>query len=187
MREREREREIQILDSKLPLGLSGVKSFLIATSSMMGPQVGSSSMPRFLKTKLTSSSSASNDHAYGSHPCTLYSVCKSIVCDAGGTDTFSDSSCAHVRAALNVTEYVDPFSTFRSWLISASLPSLTACLPSGMMRIIPPCFCPASTSSTVPFVFQLGIPVAVPSAGVMLGKPFDGGVSKSPFATRPNT
>jgi hypothetical protein len=171
----------------IPLGRSGVKSFFIAISSMIGPHVGSSSMPGFLKAKRTSSTSASKAHAYGSHPCTLYNVCRSIVCDAGATDTLSDSSWAHVRAALNVTEYVNPFSTFRSWLISASFPSLTACLPCGMMRIIPPCFCPASTSSTVPFDFQLGISVVPPPPTAMasLGNPFDGAVSKSPFATRP--
>lgn len=168
----------------LPLGRSGVKSFLIATSSMMGPQVGSSSIPGFLNTNCTSSSSASKAIAYGSHACTLYNVCRSIVCDAGRTDTFNASNCAHVRAALNVMEYVDPFSTFRFWLISASFPNLTACLPCGTMRIIPPCFCPDSTSSTVPFDFQLGIVVG-PSTMASSGNPPDGVVSKSPFGSGP--
>ena len=169
------------------MGRSGAKSFLIAISSIIGPQVGSSSMPGFEKTNLTLSSGASKANAYGSHPCTLYNVCRSMVCDAGGTDTFRDSSCAHVRAALNVTEYIDPFSTVNSWLISASFPNLTACAPRGTMRIIAPCFCPEDTSSTVPFVFHPGISVGPSTRASSLGKPVIGGVSKSPFVTNPET
>ncbi|WRX25870.1 hypothetical protein QQP08_018357 [Theobroma cacao] len=157
----------------------------MAISSMMGPHSGSSSMPGFLKINRALSSSASKEIEYGSHPCTLYNVWRSTVCDAGGTDTFNDSNCAHVRAALKVTAYVDPFSTDSSWLISASLPNLAACLPRGTMRSIPPpTFSPDDTSSTMPLVFQLGISVG-PSDIASLGKPFDGAVSKSPFATSP--
>jgi len=52
------------------------------------------------------------------------------------------------------------------------------------MRIIPPCFCPDSTSSTVPFDFQFGTSLG-PSIIASLGNPFDGLTSKSPFATNP--
>nr|GMD09749.1 uncharacterized protein LOC109183634 [Ipomoea batatas] len=48
--------EMTIMEITLPLGLSGTKSFFIAISSMIGPHVGSSSMPGFLKTTLTLSS-----------------------------------------------------------------------------------------------------------------------------------
>lgn len=151
---------------------------------MMGPQLGSSSIPGFLNTTRGLLSSAANAHAYISHPCTLYSVCRSIVCDAGGTDTFRDSSCAHVRAAPKVMEYVEPFSTFVSWLISASLPRRAACVPWGTMRIIRPCCWPDSTSSTVPLDFQPGIKVGPPTTP-SVGKPFDGDVSKSPLISNP--